>query len=475
MIKSKLKIFILLPDGVSLRNFAYTSFYALGKQKGFDIIFWNMTPFDLDKLEVSNIEITRPKIHWFTNILKSACKRIELKKYASRENDSIYFEYNFPLKINSFKKLFKSFLIWLYSKMYASEIGILKIREKIINNERKTNYYKDCLNVLRNEKPDFVFCTSQRSGESIAPLSAAADLGILTASFIFSWDNIPKATTVVNTNFYFVWSDLMKTQLLHYQTYIKPEQIRVTGTPQFEHHFDKSNRQTREAFFEMYNLDLSKKYICFSGDDITTSPNDELYLRDLAKSIVELNNQGADLGIIFRRCPVDFSDRYDKIISDYQQIIIPIDPLWENVGGNWNKIMPTKDDLILQTNIIIHTEFVVNLGSSMVFDYACYNKPCAYIKYNYLNASKTAEEGVYVYDYVHFRSMPSKEAVVWLDNLEEFKDKIKLMLKGVPNTVDLAKIWYANINMEPSDLASQRILETIENSILNISVRKNNL
>ncbi|MEY3500835.1 MAG: hypothetical protein RL308_2504, partial [Bacteroidota bacterium] len=41
------KIFILLPDGIGLRNFAYTSFYSLGKNQGFDIFFWNNTPFPL--------------------------------------------------------------------------------------------------------------------------------------------------------------------------------------------------------------------------------------------------------------------------------------------------------------------------------------------------------------------------------------------------------------------------------------------
>jgi hypothetical protein len=37
-------------------------------------------------------------------------------------------------------------------------------------------------------------------------LLAAQQLGIPTATFIFSWDNLPKATMVVETDYY-VWSD----------------------------------------------------------------------------------------------------------------------------------------------------------------------------------------------------------------------------------------------------------------------------
>ena len=43
---------------------------------------------------------------------------------------------------------------------------------------------------------------------------------------------------------------------------------------------------------------FSKKYICFSGDDITTSPNDPVYLGDTAKAIMKLNESGQNLGIV---------------------------------------------------------------------------------------------------------------------------------------------------------------------------------
>jgi hypothetical protein len=41
------KVFILLPDGVGLRNFALTQFNAIGKEKGFEIVYWNNTPFKI--------------------------------------------------------------------------------------------------------------------------------------------------------------------------------------------------------------------------------------------------------------------------------------------------------------------------------------------------------------------------------------------------------------------------------------------
>jgi hypothetical protein len=211
---------------------------------------------------------------------------------------------------------------------------------------------------------------------AIAPLTAARDLKIPTATFIFSWDNLPKATMVVDTEHYFVWSDNMQKELLKYYPHIKQEQILITGSPQFEPHFNQNLGESRETFFEAHGLDLSKKYICFSGDDKTTCPDDPQYLNDVAEGVKKLNSKGHKLGIIFRRCPVDFSERYNIILERHKELIVPIAPLWKRTGTSWNAILPTKEDLALQINTIIHTEAVINLASSMVFDYVVFDKPC---------------------------------------------------------------------------------------------------
>ena len=43
------KILIFFPDGVGLRNFAFTQFKEIGKQRGNQIIYWNNTAFPLQE------------------------------------------------------------------------------------------------------------------------------------------------------------------------------------------------------------------------------------------------------------------------------------------------------------------------------------------------------------------------------------------------------------------------------------------
>ncbi len=251
-------------------------------------------------------------------------------------------------------------------------------------------------------------------------------------------------------------------ELVKYYPYINNRNIHITGTPQFEAHYDASLLITKEDFFEQHNLDLQKKYVCFSGDDITTSPDDPQYLEDLAKAVQTLNARGLDLGIIFRRCPVDFSGRYQTIVDTYPEIIKEISPLWEKQGDSWNTILPTKADVALQVNTVHHSIALINLGSTMVFDAVTHNKPCFYINYDVENKNVEDWSTENIYKYVHFRSMPSSKSVIWLNSKSEIANKIASLLNNEDEEVTAnVRAWFSVINEAPADKASERIWNSI--------------
>jgi len=456
------KIFILLPDGVGLRNFAFTSFVEIGEQMGWEVVFWNQTPFDLTELGYQEIKLAgKPRA--FTDFLKRAKINTELDHFEEKFEDKVYQTYKFPSSNKSIKSKIKNAIVTQLTKTYKGEKGLQKLREKLKDSERKSVFYQNCKAVLEREKPDFIFCTNQRPVHAIAPLTAAQDLGIPTSTFIFSWDNLPKATMVVEPDFYFVWSEYMKEELLNYYPFINSDNIFITGSPQFEPHFNLKLRKTREEFFEENNLDLTREYICFSGDDKTTSPDDAHYLQDIAEAIESLNKNGkTKLGIIFRRCPVDFSDRYKPVLEKHKDLIVPVAPKWEQVGRSWNAVIPTREDLQLQINTILHTKAVVNLGSSMVFDFAVFDKPCLFLHYNVEHKEDENWTPEKVYNFVHFRSMPTGKEVFWLKSKEEIGLNLETALENSHNTVEEAKEWFEKINISPAENASVRIWVAID-------------
>jgi hypothetical protein len=456
------KIFILLPDGIGLRNFAYSNFRKIGISNGFEVVYWNGTPFTLSEMGFNEIKIEDARPHLFTTICKNARQQIELNLSIKKTKDITYNSYRFPLSNKGLKNVLKNLILKTVIRFNSSEKGLIRIRKQILEKERGTVYYQQCLLTLKKEKPKLVFCTNQRHTSSIAPILAAQELGILTATFIFSWDNLPKATMVLETDYYFVWSEYMKKELQFYYPYIKSEQVFITGTPQFEAHYDEEKKMSKDVFFEMNGLDVNKKYICYSGDDVTTCPDDQQYLGDVAAAVKELNKKGYNLGIIFRRCPVDFSKRYDTVLEKYSEIIVPLAPLWENKGDNWGVTLPTIRDMELQVNTIAHSEMVINLGSSMVFDFATNNKACGFINYDVRHKVKKDWFVEKIYKFVHFRSMPNKESVFWLNSAAEIEVKIEEFLGGKSNEVVLnAQKWFEIINQHHANEASERMWEAI--------------
>ena len=458
----KKKVFVFFPDGVGLRNFAFTDFKKIGEAMGFDIHYWNNTAFSLkENLNFNEIKIEDQSTHPLTPVYSRARKHVELNISQKKFQDEVYETYKFPFNSNGLKNTLKSaYTKWLIGR-YSSEKDLKKLREKINSFERSTSKYQYCRKQLEEHRPDLIFCTTQRSTQSISALLAAKDLKIPTAAFVYSWDNVPKAMQVVETDYYFVWSEHMKKEVLQYYPFVKEEQVYVTGTPQFEPHYDTSLIKPRAEFFKAHNLDLNKKYICFSGDDETTSPLDQYYLEDLAIAVRALNGEGENLGIIYRKCPVDFTNRYDGVIEEYKDVIEVIDPLWKQVGNQWNQVLPTKEDFEMLVNICEHTEMVTNVCSSTVFDFVIHGKPCIYYNYEQPQLEKGIRDIGQNYNYVHFRSMPSKEAAIFCTNKNELKKTIRAVLKEKISNVSEGSKWFKTVAGNEPNRASKNIWKAI--------------
>jgi hypothetical protein len=457
------KIFIFFPDGVGLRNFAFTHFKEIGEQRGHKIVYWNNTVFSLKKeLGYDEVKIENHRIHPFTPIYSRIRKHIELNVSRRRFNDDVYPTYKFPFSYNGIKSSLITFFIKLLIGLNSSEKGIIRIRKRINALERSTTKYNYCIAQLQEHKPDLVFCTTQRATQSIGALLAAQDLGIPTVGFVYSWDNVPKAMQVIETDYYCVWSDLMKEEVLKYYPFVRESQVVVTGTPQFEPHYDKSLLQSRVEFFAQYNLDTAKKYICYSGDDETTSPLDQFYLEDLAHAVRSLNSKGENLGIIYRKCPVDTTTRYDAVVEANKDIIVALDPLWKPMGTQWNEIFPTKSDLKMLYNVCAHSELVTNVCSSTVFDFLAHNKSCIYFNYEQPQLKKGVRDIGQNYNYVHFRSMPSPNAAVFCTDKKDLEYQVKQILDGKLSNVVECKKWYEIVAGKNPTQASVHIWNTID-------------
>lgn len=459
---------LLLPDGVGVRNFVYSKFISFFYDNQYSAIAYSdqniLELIKSNQVEKIKLPITKPLSIW-GELFKIAWTWSLLKYQAKKTTNKVFLWYIISNTSNSWKHSVKYSIAQIITQLIGRfEKGIIFIRFLYIKNASCAKYYKQIYDQLVLTKPDLVFCTHQRASKAIGALLAARKLGIPTACFIYSWDNLPKATLFVEADYYFVWSAYMKAEMHRYHPSIQPERVVVTGTPQFECYFNEQYFQSKQEFAQIYGLPSDQKWICFSGDDITTSPFDPLYLEDLAQAVSQWNNtRGREkLHIVFRRCPVDMSDRYNIVLRKYADIITSVDPAWGTLDSTagWNAMVPMLEDTELLVNTARHCSVVVNIGSTMAHDFAIVDNPCIYIKYN------VPENQIWdihkIYQFIHFESMDGLNPVIWVQDKADWINALDTALYTSEPIVKDCKQWTARIAEHPLDGATSRIFQAIQ-------------
>jgi len=459
------KILLYISDGVGCRNFVYSSFIDNAINDGFEVVILKNVPFDFDTKGCKVVAYPSIPLPPMVDIYKSIKIVAELTRFAKKFNNDVYLKYIFkwPSKrlIDKLKNIYKYYCL---SKANTEE-KILDVEKKMYKAALGSDIYYAICNILDAEKPDVVMFTNQRSLTNIPVVLACEKFKIPSLTNIFSWDNLPKATKIHKSDYYFVWSSYMKNELIMYYPYIDSDRIKITGTPQFSSYHDSSDILPRNLFLERYSLDPTKRYICFSGDDVVTSPHDDIFLRDLCNEVRKYNSDNNDiLRVLFRRCPTDRSSRYDEVLNAQSDILTPIEPLWKSVSeDNWQSSYPLKEDISLLKNILYHSDLVINFGSTVAIDASFFDTPACYLKYQPVDSTWNA---ALAYSFIHFDTAKGLNPVFWINDLSDYKQVFTKVLNGnYKEILNDAKRWSEVVILHPVDKVMYRMIEEIKKFI----------
>lgn len=445
----KKHVVFIVPDGVGIKNYLYSKLLKHVNEYA-KITIWSPLPKaafnEVNELHNFSIEYKKLNLHTepkFTRLFREAATFARLAYYTEKtSNKTIIKNWRKPkhgFKLRLLYALAERIGHWAKSD-YARILKLEELSKKQWPTKILNHYIKE-LSLL---KTDRVFITHQRVAGLMPVCLATKSLNIKSFTAIFSWDNLPKARLNVTTDYYLLWSDCMKQDMKLFYPELQPDQLKVVGTPQFEFYQQTERIEDRVKFAEKHKLEPNKKWICFSGDDEYTSPYDPMYLFDIAK---EISKTELPIQLIFRRCPVDFSERYDEVLKKHNDIIVPIDPIWHTDSKAWVGYFSKLDDVDLQVNLAYHCEGVINLGSTMALDFASFNKPCLYLNYDTVKDINWSTE--YIYNYHHFGSMENLEAVGWINSKAEIVEKINLLLNKKDEVGRDRKKWLKKIVLSP--------------------------
>lgn len=458
-----MRICLIICDGVSLRNFVLSKFYELASLKD-ELVIWHsldqkiLTEYqDFMKPSVKWVKLPDFKEGYLERIFRQAKVYAQLYSQRKEKGSQVLLKAKKPFRGMSSLFTKAAQLLGFFMGFKKGVIFLDRLHAFLAIHRVHMRYY---LEEIKKINPDVVLCTHQRSSLAVLPMLASKKQNIPAATFIYSWDNIPKGRMIVHAKNIFVWSQEMKSEVLRYYSDAQKKHIHIVGSPQFEFYQDKSLKKKKEKFFKEMKLNIFRKVICFSGDDITTSPYDPFYLADLAKALREIDELERPQ-ILFRRCPSDSSERYKWVLNKYDEIVDG-SPMWlKNKKHHWASQLPTKDDIALLVNTAMHCDAVINIGSTMAMDFAICGKPSIYINYNQPDISKDWDIKR-LYKLTHFNFMHKVKPVHWVHHNKDLKDVVIKVLENPQEKKAERNLWVKQHALHPLDKASERIYNELQ-------------
>lgn len=380
MTKTAKSLGLVITDGVGYRNFILSNFLEEASQNFERLVIYSGLPRQVYELSsYLNIEVRilplfrEPSSTWFWRKSKELA-HLQLHKGFFGIYDNLLASRGQTGSMRG--KATK--LLYAGTKFIHSEraIGFLENRQERSLEENEVAI--KCLQYLEKDQPDLLFFTHQRPPYVVPLIVAAKKMGINTASFIFSWDNLAsKGRMAANFENYLVWSELMKKELLYFYPSTTGSKIKVAGTPQFEPYVMPKYHSNKEGFYSRFKLNPNLKTICYSCGDISTSRNDELYIETIARAMQEeeINEQ---VNLLVRTSPAEDPDRFFQLKGKFPFIKWNF-PDWPvsrlRHPEPWSQRVPTETDIINLRSILQFSDLNVNMCSTMSLDFMMFDKP----------------------------------------------------------------------------------------------------
>lgn len=294
----------------------------------------------------------------------------------------------------------------IISQPFANKKGLAILSKSERLSSRYFNPSNEYRDLYREVRPSLVFNGSHiHSKNAIQAVQAAQWLGIPTATFIFSWDNLTSQGRITLPYDYFlVWNEELKEQLLKMYDWIKPSNVFVTGTPQFDFHFRQEFYQTREEFCQSIGADPKRPIVFYA----TGMPNHMPCEPEIVEEIADMLNQPGFEGrpqLLVRVYPKDRTGRFNELKNRRPEILFP-DVAWEEA---W--LTPKFEDSFALVNTLRHCALGINVASTVSLELCMFEKPVVNVGYNPPSVTQDTLSYADYYSFDHYKPVVESGAI----------------------------------------------------------------
>ena len=285
-------------------------------------------------------------------------------------------------------------------------------------------------------KPDLVFNTSHiHAARGDLPARVAHAMGIPTAAFVFSWDNLTTRPRILPPyDYYLVWHQQMQEQLLALYDDVSANQVFITGTPQFDFHFKPEFQLSREELSSKMGFDPNRPYVLYTTGMSSDFPDEYLHLEKVIDHLGKYPEQERPQLVVrmyIKGVGAEMEALSQKGIADVY--FPPI--LWEE---KW--FTPQYEDLSIYTSLLKHAALGINPASTVSLELMMFGKPVINIGFD-----PPGSDLPHCYrwkrhiDFDHYNPVAESEATMAAYSVSEMEEMIDAALREPEQNIEPGK------------------------------------
>jgi hypothetical protein len=271
-------------------------------------------------------------------------------------------------------------------------------------------------------KPDLVFNGSHIHGlAGELPLRVAHGMGIRTAGFIFSWDNLTSRSRIlVPYDDYLVWHKPMRDQLLGLYPKLRPEQVHVTGTPQFDFHTKSEYVLPREELCRRIGVDPARPFILYTTGIDRHFYEEYRHVQSVIDMLPELQADPRPQLVVRNYVKGTSPELRQMAGRTWRDVVFP-EVLWDAAWAT-----PRYEDLTMYTSMVHHAALSINAASTVTLEFLMLDKPVINLDFDPPGADLAWCDGYRRHvDFDHFRPIAQSGATMVARSTDELRTMIE--------------------------------------------------
>jgi len=366
----KKTIFIILSQGLLVRNILRTEVLSLLKKRGHKIIIFiqaNEIPeYFKEEFLGEQAILIHLKPQQF-NIGRLHKKLVLLTHFLlGNKTAKIYFLYSrHYINKPRIEAYFYLLLVWIFSRFKFLKLLIRWIEKKCFPEKDKIieEYFI-------KYKPDLVLSTSITSVMDNVFMKAAKRRKIKVISMTKSWDNTTKLYFRFLPDYFLVQNEKLKERIVNLQNFPE-DRIYVTGFSQFDWYTQKDIFRTREDHYKKMGLDPKLPLIFFGSQGLWFTK--DYILADIIYSWVKNNELVKPCQLLIRPHFTNIKNTTLTKFKNKEKVVYDDSLHISNYfSDNWD---PTKPEIIDFANTLYHSDIIVVIYSTIALDAVCFDKP----------------------------------------------------------------------------------------------------